>query len=134
MFPESPQILNLDHLVMTVRDIDATCRFYRVLGFEVRSFLEGRLALHFGNQKINLHQADQSYEQTAAQATPGSFDLCFMVAGSLERVSQNLADAGLAPIEGPVRRTGANGPIDSIYLRDPDGNLIELSVPARDDL
>lgn len=132
MFPESPQILGLDHLVLTVTDLEATCDFYRTLGFEVRQYLEGRWSLHFGSQKINLHQAGRELDPRAAHPAIGSGDLCFLVAGSLTRLSQNLTALGLPPVEGPVRRTGARGPIDSIYLRDPDGNLIELSVPAED--
>jgi catechol 2,3-dioxygenase-like lactoylglutathione lyase family enzyme len=120
----------LDHLVLTVADIDRTCDFYtRALGMTVARFGEGRIALHFGRQKINLHQVDRTFEPKAARATPGSGDLCFLVEGSLEAMVRHLAELGMAVIQGPVERTGAQGPIRSIYVRDPDGNLIELAVP-----
>jgi catechol 2,3-dioxygenase-like lactoylglutathione lyase family enzyme len=103
-------ITSLDHLVLTVRDLDATVRFYvEGLGMELREFGAGRKALHFGPQKINLHLAGREFEPKAARPTPGSADLCFLT-------------------EQPLARTGAAGPITSIYLRDPDGNLIEIGT------
>jgi len=119
----------LDHLVLTVRDLDATIAFYtRVLGMQAVSFgLQGRKALSFGNQKINLHQAGKEFEPKALKPTPGSADLCFVTTVPLAEVQAHLAAQGVAVEEGPVARTGAVGPITSVYVRDPDGNLIEIS-------
>ncbi|MCQ4325907.1 VOC family virulence protein [Stutzerimonas stutzeri] len=129
------QIDHLDHLVLTVADIEATVDFYtRVLGMQAVTFGEGRKALAFGNQKINLHQAGREFEPKAERPTPGSADLCFIVATSLEAVVAHLERQGAAIIEGPVQRTGATGPIRSVYLRDPDQNLIELSNPLANPL
>ncbi|MFG3452750.1 VOC family protein [Stutzerimonas stutzeri] len=122
------QIDYLDHLVLTVADIETTVDFYtRVLGMQVVTFGEGRKALAFGNQKINLHQAGHEFEPKAERPTPGSADLCFIVATPLEQVIAYLQAQQVAIIEGPVQRTGATGPIRSVYVRDPDLNLIELS-------
>jgi len=124
------QISHLDHLVLTVADIEATVDFYtRVLGMQVVTFGEGRKALAFGGQKLNLHQAGREFEPKAERPTPGSADLCFIVATPLDEVIAHLGRQGVAIVEGPVRRTGANGPIRSVYVRDPDQNLIELSNP-----
>jgi catechol 2,3-dioxygenase-like lactoylglutathione lyase family enzyme len=122
----------LDHLVLTVADIARTCDFYsRALGMRVVRFGEGRVALHFGREKINLHQVDRTFEPKAAAPTAGSGDLCFLLAGTLDAAIAHLGALRL-PIElGPVERTGAQGPIRSIYLRDPDGNLLELAEPLR---
>ncbi len=121
-------ITSLDHLVLTVRDLDATLRFYvDGLGMRLVSFDEGRQALHFGTQKINLHVAGREFEPKAATPTPGSADLCFLVDEALEVLAQRLPALGYPIIEGPVERTGATGPLVSIYLRDPDGNLVELA-------
>ncbi len=120
----------LDHLVLTVRDLAATERFYcDGLGLRLETFRGGRRALHFGSQKINLHEAGKEFDPKAQRPTPGSADLCFLADRPLEDVQAQLARAGIAVIEGPVRRTGAEGPILSIYLRDPDGNLIEIATP-----
>jgi catechol 2,3-dioxygenase-like lactoylglutathione lyase family enzyme len=122
----------LDHLVLTVADIARTCDFYtRALGMRVARFGDGRVALHFGRQKINLHQTERTFDPKAAAPTPGSADLCFLLAGGLEAAAAHLAALGIAIEAGPVERTGAEGPIRSIYLRDPDGNLIELATPLR---
>jgi len=121
---------HLDHLVLTVADLDVTTDFYtRVLGMQPVTFGEGRKALAFGRQKINLHQAGREFEPKAERPTPGSADLCFIVATPLEAVIAHLEQQGVAILEGPVQRTGATGPIRSVYLRDPDLNLIELSNP-----
>ena len=121
-------ITSLDHLVLTVRALDATLRFYvDGLGMRLVSFGEGRQALHFGTQKINLHVAGREFEPKAATPTPGSADLCFLVDEPLDVPARRLPALGYPIIEGPVERTGATGPIVSIYLRDPDGNLIELA-------
>jgi catechol 2,3-dioxygenase-like lactoylglutathione lyase family enzyme len=125
------RIDHLDHLVLTVASIEATCDFYaRVLGMSVETFGQGRTALRFGEQKINLHRAGREFEPKALRPTPGSADLCFIAATPLEEVMAHLQHLGIAIEEGPVPRTGATGPIRSVYLRDPDANLIEISNPA----
>ena len=122
------QIARLDHLVLTVANIDTTCDFYtRVLGMRVITFGEGRRALAFGAQKINLHQHGHEFEPKAQRPTPGSADLCFITDTPLDEAAAHIRAAGVDIIEGPVRRTGAQGPILSIYFRDPDANLIEVS-------
>jgi catechol 2,3-dioxygenase-like lactoylglutathione lyase family enzyme len=118
----------LDHLVLTVADIDRTRDFYeRVLGMETVVFGEGRHALAFGTQKINLHEAGRELEPKAAVPTPGSADLCFLTNVSVSEVVEHLEANSVEIIEGPVRRMGATGPIMSVYFRDPDGNLLEVS-------
>ncbi len=122
------KIDRLDHLVLTVRDLEATCEFYRqVLGMKVVTFGGGRKALVFGQQKINLHLAGQEFEPKAARPTPGSGDLCFITSLPLNEVITHLQESAVVIEEGPVKRTGAIGPIESVYLRDPDGNLVEIS-------
>jgi catechol 2,3-dioxygenase-like lactoylglutathione lyase family enzyme len=121
-------ITSLDHLVLTVRDVDATVRFYvEGLAMELRDFGEGRKALHCGGQKINLHVAGREFEPKAAHPVPGSADLCFLTERPLAEISARLEALGHPIIEGPVARIGAAGPIVSIYTRDPDGNLIEIA-------
>lgn len=118
----------LDHLVLTVRDLEATCAFYtRVLGMEIVTFGGGRRALAAGGQKINLHQAGEEFSPHAALPTPGSGDLCLLTAVPLDTVIAHVHSCGVEIAEGPVERTGARGPLRSIYLRDPDGNLIEVA-------
>lgn len=122
------QIERLDHLVLTVQDIERTCEFYRrVLGMQVVTFGGDRRALSFGDQKINLHQSGSEFDPKARQPTPGSGDLCFISATPLAEVIGQLQSCGVTIEEGPVARTGAIGPILSIYLRDPDGNLLEIA-------
>ena len=122
------RIDRLDHLVLTVASIEATCDFYtRVLGMEVSRFGEGRTALKFGRQKINLHEVGREFAPRAARATAGSGDLCLISTTPLLDVVQHLERCGITIIEGPVEKTGATGPIRSVYFRDPDGNLIEVS-------
>ncbi len=121
----------LDHLVLTVRDLEATCAFYEtVLGMRRESFGQGRTALHFGRQKINLHQAGREFEPKARKPTPGSADLCFLAATPIAEIVAHLEACDVAIEEGPVARTGAQGPITSVYFRDPDGNLIEVANAA----
>lgn len=121
-------INRLDHLVLTVNDIEATCSFYnKVLGMEVVVFEGGRKALSFGAQKINLHQKGKAYEPKASKPTPGSGDLCFITSVPMSEVIAHLSSCGIKIIEGPVRRAGATGPIISVYFRDPDLNLVEVS-------
>jgi catechol 2,3-dioxygenase-like lactoylglutathione lyase family enzyme len=118
----------LDHLVLTVADVDVTVDFYqRVLGMEPVSFKGGRRALAFGTSKINLHQAGHEFEPKAERPGPGTADLCFIVDEPIAQIQAELAAEGVEIEEGPVERTGATGPILSVYLRDPDQNLIELS-------
>jgi catechol 2,3-dioxygenase-like lactoylglutathione lyase family enzyme len=122
------RIDHLDHLVLTVASIDESCDFYaRVLGMGIETFGEGRKALTFGNQKINLHRAGHEFEPKAERPTPGSADLCFISATPLNDIIAHLQAEAVAIEEGPVRRTGATGPILSVYFRDPDQNLIEVS-------
>ncbi|WP_341705755.1 VOC family protein [Ferrovibrio sp.] len=123
---------SLDHLVLTVRDIDATVAFYgKALGMQETRFVSAdgiaRVALSFGSQKINLHQAGREFEPKAATPVPGSGDLCFLTSRPVAEVAAHLAACGVPVIEGPVRRTGATGPILSVYIRDPDGNLLEIA-------
>ena len=125
----------IDHFVLTCRNVKATLRFYtEVLGMREVTFGNGRKALAFGRQKINLHPLGQSaggaagsVAAIAAQPTPGSADFCLVVAEPVEAVRAHLAACGVPIEEGPVMRTGALGPIESIYVRDPDGNLVELA-------
>ena len=119
----------IDHAVLTVGDIDATCDFYqRVLGMEVVSFGGGRRALKFGAQKFNLHQAGREFEPKAQRPTPGSADFCLITTTPIARVVEHLTECGVEVFEGPVARTGAEGPITSVYFRDPDLNLVEVAV------
>ena len=122
------KIDRLDHLVLTVRDIDATIEFYsRVLGMEPVTFAGGRRALAFGKQKINLHQAGKEYQPQAHRPVAGSGDLCLISAVPLATVIAHLKASGVEILDGPVERTGALGPMQSVYFRDPDLNLIEIS-------
>lgn len=127
------RVTRLDHLVLTVKDIEASVAFYQsVLGMKKSVFGQGRIALGFGDQKINLHQAGAEFEPKAALATPGSADLCFVVSHNMEEVIAHLNALQIEIIAGPVLRTGATGRINSVYIRDPDLNLLELSeyLPA----
>ncbi|HBI4569302.1 TPA: VOC family protein [Salmonella enterica subsp. enterica serovar Infantis] len=118
----------IDHLVLTVSDISTTIRFYEeVLGFSAVTFKQNRKALIFGAQKINLHQQEMEFEPKASRPTPGSADLCFITSTPINDVVSEILQAGISIIEGPVERTGATGEIMSIYIRVPDGNLIEIS-------
>lgn len=122
------KITHLDHLVLTVRDIEVTSRFYEtVLGMEVATFGAGRKALRFGTQKINLHQVGKEFEPKALHPIPGSEDFCFLTLTPLEDVITHLRSAGVTIMEGPVERTGTRSKLLSVYLRDPDGNLVEIS-------
>lgn len=126
-------ITKLDHLVLTVKDIHATILFYtNVLGMKAVNFAEDRQALRFGNHKINLHQQGDEIEPHAAQPTPGSADLCLITDISLEQVIEHVKSCGVKILAGPVPRSGATDGLISFYLRDPDGNLIEISNPVRE--
>lgn len=128
------RIDRLDHLVLTVADIDATMDFHtRVLGMEAVTFGAGRIALAFGHSKINLHRAGHEFEPKAHCPTPGSADPCLIAAKSLDLVIEDLTARGVPIEEGPVERTGATGPILSVYFRDPDRNLIEVSTADTED-
>ncbi|MBA2284580.1 MAG: VOC family protein [Ktedonobacteraceae bacterium] len=118
----------LDHLVLTVRDIAATCDFYaRVLGMQVVTFDDGRKALRFGKQKINLHEAGKEFEPKARTPTPGSADLCLLTELPLTQVIEHMQACGVTIEVGPVQRTGARYTLASVYVRDPDGNLVEIA-------
>lgn len=122
------KIDRIDHFVLTVRDLEATCAFYsRALGMEVVTFAGGRKGLAFGRQKINLHVAGREFEPKAALATPGSADFCLVTEVPLEEAMAHLRACGVELIEGPVPKTGATGALRSVYFRDPDGNLVEVS-------
>jgi catechol 2,3-dioxygenase-like lactoylglutathione lyase family enzyme len=122
------KIDSIDHLVLTVKNIETTSNFYsKALGMEIVTFGNSRKALSFGSQKINLHEQGNEFEPKAWQPTPGSADLCLITSTPLPEVIKHLYSCEVAVIEGPVQRTGATGPILSIYFRDPDMNLIEVS-------
>ena len=121
-------ISHIDHLVLTVRDIDVTVDFFqKTLGMTVETFGEARVALKFGKQKINLHQVGKEFEPKAESPTPGSGDLCFITEIPLQKAIVHVRDQGVKIVEGPVNRTGAQGAIVSFYFRDPDMNLIEVA-------
>jgi catechol 2,3-dioxygenase-like lactoylglutathione lyase family enzyme len=127
------QVVALDHLVLTVRDIERMIAFYeRVLGMKAVTFGPGRKALAFGSQKINLHELGKEFEPKAGQPTPGSADLCPLADSTLPEVVAHLSNLGVSLVEGPVERMGAVGKIDSVYIRDPDGNLVEIAVYRRE--
>ena len=122
------KITALDHLVLTVNDMDKTLNFYvGVLGMTEITFGDNRKAVQFGNQKINLHQKGKEILPNANNATCGSADLCLLTDAPLEMVMEHLMACGVAIVDGIVPRTGAVGAIDSVYVRDPDGNLLEIS-------
>ncbi|MEJ6403028.1 VOC family protein [Yoonia sp. 2307UL14-13] len=130
-----PSVSSLDHFVLTVVDVDRTVAFYRdVLGMVPEQFQpadgSARWALKFGQQKINLHPAAKPFDPKADNPTPGSGDLCFLSNTPLADWQTHLADHGVTIEEGPIARTGATGPLVSLYIRDPDGNLIEISNRA----
>ena len=126
------RVVSLDHLVLTVKSIAETCEFYSsVLGMKAIEFGQGRKALAFGSQKINLHQQGNEFEPKAERPTPGSADLCFITNVPLVEFIEHLTGLNVPILEGPVTRTGALGPIESIYFRDPDANLIEVCVYER---
>lgn len=124
------RVLALDHLVLTIGDLDRTLAFFvDALGMVYEPFGEGRHALRFGAQKLNLHLSDRPVDPNVRHATPGSGDLCFLVDDSLEAWVERLEARGIPVITGPVTRSGATGPIRSLFCYDPDENLVELSAP-----
>ena len=130
----SPMIDHIDHIVLTTRDLDACIRFYtEALGMKLERFrtpTEERLALKFGAQKINLHQWGREFEPRAHVAVPGSLDLCFIAALPLDEVIRRLNELNVKIVEGPVAKTGAVSKLRSVYVRDPDLNLVEISEPV----
>lgn len=125
---------HVDHIVLTTRDLEGCVRFYsEVLGMKLEKFqtpTEQRLALKFGNQKINLHEWGREFTPRAHVTAPGTLDLCFIASVSLEEVIARLRKSKIEILEGPVMKTGATSKIRSVYVRDPDLNLVEISVPA----
>ena len=123
----------IDHLVLTVKDIEATCTFYtKALGMKVVTFGQGRKALTFGSQKINLHQQGKEFDPKAHRPTAGSGDFCLITSVALPEVVAHLKACNVELIEGPVKRTGAIGTLLSVYFRDPDLNLVEVSNYIRE--
>jgi catechol 2,3-dioxygenase-like lactoylglutathione lyase family enzyme len=119
---------HLDHIVLTTARTEQCIDFYtRVLGMTFERFGEGRMALKFGSQKINLHEKGREFEPKATLAAPGTLDICFIADVPLEQVIARLRSCDVSIIEGPVMKTGARGSIRSVYVRDPDGNLVEIS-------
>lgn len=125
---------HVDHIVLTTRDLEGCIRFYsQILGMKLEKFKTPkaeRLALKFGNQKINLHEWGKEFSPRAHVAAPGTLDLCFIASIPLDAVVARLQKEKITILEGPVMKTGATGPIRSVYVRDPDLNLVEISVPA----
>jgi catechol 2,3-dioxygenase-like lactoylglutathione lyase family enzyme len=125
---------HIDHIVLTTRDKQACIRFYtEVLGMQMSTFrtpTEERFAFKFGSQKINVHEWGKEFSPRAHVAAPGTLDLCFIASMPLEEVIRKLTSSKIQILEGPVAKTGATGPIRSVYVRDPDLNLVEISVPA----
>ena len=125
---------HIDHVVLTTRDLSSCLRFYsEILGMKIEQFqtpTETRIALKFGNQKINVHEWGKEFTPRAHVAAPGTLDLCFIASTSLEDVVQKLKKNNIPILEGPVMKTGATSKIRSVYVRDPDLNLVEISVPA----
>jgi catechol 2,3-dioxygenase-like lactoylglutathione lyase family enzyme len=128
MVSDTMRIDRIDHIVITAFDVERTLDFYsKVLGMEPITFAGGRRGLAFGKQKINLHQSGREFEPKALKPVPGSMDLCFITETPLAEVISHLKSHGVAIAQGPVEKTGAQGPMMSVYFRDPDGNLIEVS-------
>jgi catechol 2,3-dioxygenase-like lactoylglutathione lyase family enzyme len=123
------QIERIDHLVLTVKNIEASCAFYtKVLGMKEHMFQGGRKAVTFGNQKINFHEYGKEFEPKALHPVPGCADLCFITRDPIAQIMSHLEICRVKVIEGPLERTGAMGPMTSIYIQDPDQNLIEIAV------
>lgn len=123
------KISHLDHLVLTVKDIDKSCLFYtNILGMQQICFADNRKALRFGDQKINLHEQGKEFEPKANQPTSGSADLCFITENNIQTIVKELQQKSIPIIEGPVQRNGARGNILSVYIRDPDLNLVEIAT------
>lgn len=125
---------HIDHVVLTTRDLPSCLRFYsEILGMRLEKFqtpTETRLALKFGNQKINVHEWGREFTPRAHVAAPGTLDLCFIASVPLEKVVEKLKEENIDIVEGPVMKTGAMSKLRSVYVRDPDLNLVEISVPV----
>jgi catechol 2,3-dioxygenase-like lactoylglutathione lyase family enzyme len=122
------KVESLDHIVLTVHDLDATIAFYtKVLGMKAETFGQGRKGLSFGAQKINLHRAGHEFEPKAGAATPGSADFCLITSEPLTQFIEHLRNSAVPIVVGPLKKIGATGPLLSVYIRDPDGNLVEIS-------
>ena len=125
-------IKSIDHIVLTTRELDKCVAFYtRALGMQLETFGAGRIALRYGDQKINVHPPGFDAGIKARHPTPGSLDLCFLADCALEEVIARLQQHKVSIEEGPITRTGARFAIRSVYVRDPDDNLVEISVPAK---
>lgn len=123
------EISGLDHFVLTATDIEETCEFYStILDLEIRRYGDNRTALHFGDQKINVHDTSERYSFVAKHPTPGSHDFCFRTPSPIEEIVDRLHTHDIDIIKGPVERTGANGTMTSVYCRDPDDNLVEIAT------
>ena len=121
-------LTGIDHLVLTVSDVETTCEFYAALGAEVVTFGDDRTALRVGAQKINLHPVDNDVDPVAAEPTVGGGDVCLLTETPIAAVERHLRECGVEILEGPVERAGAVGPFTSVYVRDPDGNLVEIAT------
>ena len=124
---------HIDHVVLTTRDLASCLNFYSVLGMKMEKFQtpsETRIALKFGNQKINVHEWGKEFSPRAHVAAPGTLDLCFIASVPLEKVIEKLEQSNIKILEGPVMKTGAVSKLRSVYVRDPDLNLVEISVAA----
>jgi catechol 2,3-dioxygenase-like lactoylglutathione lyase family enzyme len=122
------RLTGIDHFVLTVEDVEKSCSFYEGLGAEVVTFGDDRKAIRFGEQKINLHPVDTDNRPVAAVPTPGTGDFCVVTETAIEDVERQLHEHDIEIIAGPVERTGATGPITSVYFRDPDDNLVEIGT------
>lgn len=122
------KLTGIDHFVLTVEDVEESCAFYQDLGAEVVTFGDDRKAIRFGEQKINLHPVDNTIDPVAAEPTPGGGDFCVVTETAIEDVQRQLRERDIQIIAGPVERTGATGPITSVYFRDPDDNLVEIGT------
>jgi len=122
------RVRRIDHLVLTVDDVDRSAAFYAdALGGTIETFDGGRRAVSFGAQKLNLHPADDPYEPRASVARPGTDDFCLVV-DDLAAARERLREGGVEVVHGPVEKVGARGPMESVYVRDPDGNLVEIAA------
>lgn len=129
---DSIRFTGIDHLVLTVEDVEATCRFYEAIGAERVGFGEGRTALRFGEQKINVHPVENDNDLVAEEPTVGGGDFCLLTDEPITEVQRKLEEHGISVVEGPVVRAGAVGQITSVYVRDPDRNLVEIGTYDND--
>ncbi|WP_435062494.1 VOC family protein [Halobaculum sp. EA56] len=125
-------LAGIDHFVLRVGDVEESVAFYESIGAETVTFGDGRRAVRFGDQKINLHPPDPDVEPVASAPTPGSGDFCVLADEPIEAIERALGERGVDVILGPIARTGTTGPITSVYVRDPDGNLVEIATPREE--